>query len=147
MLYKINKKDRLYVIREGTGFSCLGFDVCERFILKLLIYTNRTDKIPKIGTKAHYNLYCSLIKTGQEHSERYGSRCLSELTPQLISLEEHSVKVVDCYDEIREFKVGVSTGWMPAHLEIEPGEDGGGVVTGTPFKSIVDLGIATKTRK
>lgn len=134
-----NKEQSLYVIPAEGGFTCLGFDVCLERIKKYAgdLGLDIDQANIERGSIAAYQYYRSLVKAIADRFNKTGKRCNTDLTPQLIGLEGKRIEVVDCYDEKRRFWVGKSTGWIPIHLEIEKrSDDGGGGVTGTPFKSI-----------
>jgi hypothetical protein len=134
-----NKEQQLYVIPEGTGYNCLGFDVCLERIkgyaadLGLDVDQAQMER----GSMSAYQYYQSLIAALYERHKRTGQRCNVELTPQLIGLEGKRVEVTDRNGETRSFWVGKSTGWIPIHLEVaRRNSTGGGGVTGAPFKSV-----------
>jgi hypothetical protein len=136
----------LYVIRESHGYSCLGFDVCERRIQGYAAWlASEGVELPESvqvaeprGTIARYDQYRALSAAIFAHYRATGRRCDAELTPQLIGLEGKRVEVVDSYGERRRFQVGRSTGWIPPiHLELSSSAaHGGGPVTGSPFQSV-----------
>jgi hypothetical protein len=135
---KINQEQRLYVISEGQGYTCLGFDVCEQRSRRLAEWLKETStEIPAPGTEEAYQHYRDLLeKTGTICKSR-GIRCPVELAPQLCGLERRRVEVVDCYGETRRFWVGNSTGWLPIHLEVKRSDSTGGIaVSGTPFQRV-----------
>lgn len=141
MITTINKKDRLYICHCDGGFTCLGFDVCERKIKALGDELKRLGwALPapaKVGTVERYEQLAKMENDARLYNERSGYRFGCELCPQLIGLERCRVEVVDCYGERRRFWVGKSTGWIPCHLEIlKRTSSGGGAVTGAPFKSV-----------
>lgn len=139
----INAEQRLYVIRNSHGYSCLGFDYLESRMAGYVEYL-ASRGLPLIlapdsapGTVARYAEYESAVAAIHGHFKRTGERCDSELTPQLKGLEGKRVEVVDSYGETRRFKVGKSTGWIPCHLEIASDRlHGGGPVYGSPFRSV-----------
>lgn len=67
-----------------------------------------------------------------------GWKSNSELIPQLIGLEHKKVKVVTHDNITKTFIVGISTGFIPCHLEIKRKNSSGGLqVNGAPFKSVL----------
>ena len=140
----VNKEQRLYVIPEGSGYSCLGFDVAFNRTLAIrkelgLPCVAGTDapSADNIGTLAGYAEYTDAEAAAREYHYRTGKRLECELTPQLIGLEGKRVEVIDRHGDKRRFQVGRSTGWMPIHLEIARRTSHGGVaVTGAPFQSV-----------
>ncbi len=138
----INAERELYVIDCGSGYTCLGFHVCEEWTngVKKFLRENGAavprGSAPK-GTIEAYDYHQRVMDAGQALCRERNIRCNFHLTPQLIGLEGKRVEVVDKYGETRRFIVGKSTGWMPAHLEIKTiRSDGGGCVTGAPFVSV-----------
>lgn len=143
MTITINQEQRLYVIPDGYGYSCLGFDVCERRTAAieawLLSRGVRADLVNHgvTGTALAYETYETLCRLASEQYQLTGVKCPIELTPQLIGLEGNRVEVVDCHGDKRRFYVGRSMGHIPVHLEMKTRRShDGGAVTGAPFKSV-----------
>lgn len=134
----VNQDQGLFVIPcQGGGFTCLGFDVCFAWSTKLAIELGLT--VPMQSRKAElgaYEYYQYLVGAASEKNKRTGWRSQTQLTPQLIGLEGKRVEVRDCYGEIRRFKVGKSTGFIPCHLELARANSFGGAVTGAPFQYV-----------
>lgn len=140
---KLNTEQKLYVIPCGGGYSCLGFDVADKWARAAANEMQRPDLLPKSkpGTLRHYAEYVRTIDAARELNARTGRRLNYELTPQLIGLENKRVEVVDCYGETRRFYVGKSTGFIPCHLEISRrNSHGGPAVMGAPFKAVRVVG-------
>lgn len=142
----INHDQELYVIGDGSGYSCLGFDVCieriERIRLELEM---RGQKLPPEYTVARgdiatYDTYIILLGILQKQCEADDERAVCGLSPQLTGLEGHRVEAVTHYGETRRFIVGKSTGWMPCHLEILTRRSSGGGAAEMEYKSVRDLG-------
>lgn len=53
-LHSINKEQGLYVLRCGTGYTCLGFQVCEDRNRKLSAELKIHLTGARLGTKKHY---------------------------------------------------------------------------------------------
>jgi len=138
----LNVEQELYVLDCGSGYTCLGFDVCLERAAKIAEWLTAEGikfKTPEAerGTLEAYARYTRVLQMADEHCQKTRKRCPAELTPQLVGLEGKRVEVTDKYGETRRFYVGKSTGWMPCHLEIERrNSSGGGGVTGAPFKSL-----------
>lgn len=136
----LNKESKLYWIKEGNGYSALGFDVCikrRNDLAKELDLPQYTKE--RKGTLKAYKEYESLIEVARlKHNKSNGRwRSQSELTPELIGLEGKRVEVINSWGEKSRFIVGKSTGFIPIHLEIKRTDSmGGGAVMGSPFKSI-----------
>lgn len=127
MLNKINQDQRLYVTKCGPGYSCLGFDVCERRIRNIAAWLGAPVPKSEIGTAERYRYYETLCAWGFTWSAYSKDRCNADLSPQLIGLEGKRVEVTLPDGDRSRFWVGKSTGWFPIHLEIQSQRsDGGG---------------------
>jgi hypothetical protein len=138
-LESINADQGLYVLREGRGFTCLGFEVCERRTLALaaelaqqrfpidlgLIQTTK-------GTARAYLAYETLLAMAAKHHQATGYRFKCELEPKLEGLEGKRVEVTHPDGTKEKFKVGKSTGFIPAHLAIKSRNASGGGVAYIP---------------
>ena len=143
----LNEKERLFVIPCDEGYTCLGFDVCERrsvalaaWIQGVSVGTEVIFKLPPeapVGTLQAYDRYKQLLDIAGGICRVVDWRCPILLTDSLIGLEGKLVEVTDCWGAIRRFRVGKSTGWCPIHLEIKkPGDCDGSAVVGTPFERV-----------
>lgn len=169
-LHSINHDQKLYVFKEGGGYSCLGFDVCKQRAIAYLQWLqgdrekrfNKTNEALIRAVSGH-KLDCkALLRELEDCSlERrleiyeaaqavihanyvaHHERCPVELSPQLIGLEGKLVEAVTTWDETVRFRVGKSTGWIPIHLEIEEGEDGG-VAASKEYKLVNVIGETSK---
>lgn len=139
-----------YLLSEGGGVSCLGFEVAERWRAETLEWL-RAEGFKGIcgpmlystdlGTPWAFAAYRATMRAGADYSAATGRRCESELVPQLKGLEGKRVEVVDRHDYRRRFYVGKSTGWRPCHLAITSRRSSGGEpVYGAPFKSVAFVG-------
>lgn len=72
--------------------------------------------------------------------QRVRCRSADNLSPQLIGLERKRVEVVDTFDEKRRFYVGMSTGWIPCHLEVKTRASSGGYGCDKQYKSVTVVG-------
>ena len=134
---RINRKERLYVIPEGKGYSCLGFDVCANRSHKMAEWLNVAVQPTRRGSIAAYAEYERLTELCHVNYETTHERCPVELTPQLVGLEGKRVEVVSAWGERMRFYVGKSTGWMPIHLAVARRDSTGGCgVVGAPFQSV-----------
>ena len=139
-LVKANPEQRLYVIRETNGYSCLGFDVCYKWANALAEEMDETMYVHPIGTEAAYMEYKRLVNLARKRHLENGWRSCSQLTPQLIGLEGWRVEVVNKWGQKERFIVGKSMGFIPCHLAIARRDSSGGAaVCGAPFKSIRKL--------
>lgn len=123
----IDPTQELYVIHQGDGFSCLGFDVVldriERYALNLF-----TDPPTVVrGSRDAYDTMRVLMDALKKVYDETGEQAVADLSMQLLGLEGCRVEVVDREgDEPRRFIVGKSTGWLPIHLEIARRDSSGG---------------------
>ena len=136
----VNREQALYVIPEGDGYSCLGFDVVMQRFDRLAAELRRECHDLSIapfslhlrGTLEGYHLYRALVERARLTGKRF--RC--ELTPQLEGLEGNRVEVETLYGETRRFIVGKSTGWLPIHLEIKTRASTGGMGAEREYRSV-----------
>jgi len=137
-MIKINQKQRLYVIPEGKGYTCLGFQVCKKWtegLHKELLqqysnykYTALSKQKPKQGTYNAYSHYQELLDLARGVNNLTGYRFTYQLEPRLIGLEGKRVEITDKEGTKRRFYVGKSTGFVPVHLEISKRNSTGGDV-------------------
>ena len=131
-LHSINREQRLYVMRSGSGFSCLGFDVAEKRRRALWAWVGQESPEIRKGSKKHFADYSAAMAAASRYSDSLKARgardwrCPIELTPALVGLEGRRVAVIQDGEEISRFWVGKSTGWMPIHLEIKRRNSMGG---------------------
>jgi hypothetical protein len=135
MLHSINTEQRLYVLTEGNGYSCLGFDVAQQRMERLAAEMGTPVPAAEPGTEAHYLAYSQLHSAAAASEKRFNC----ELSPQLKGLEGYRVEVIADYDETRRFIVGKSTGWLPCHLEIARRTSYGGGAAERHYKSVRTL--------
>ena len=118
----INRKQRLYVIPAGKGYSCLGFDVCFNRSSRLAVELGLPVTTARKGTLAVYAAYRALADEVKHRHDATGFRSTTELTPELVGLEGKRVEIIHRWPsgEIAKerFQVGRSTGWIPCHLAI-----------------------------
>lgn len=122
----INAEQKLYVIPQGEGFSCLGFDVCEKRSAALAKEMNEKRIITLPGTIEHYNDYLRLIEIARKKNQATGWRSNSELTPEFIGHEREQVKITQRDGITRTFYIGKSSGFIPVHLEVSRVNSSGG---------------------
>ena len=67
--YSINREQRLYVIKSGSGFSCLGFDVAHKRTLAMAQWLWRADLEPpaRRGTLKAWNTYQAALALSLIH--------------------------------------------------------------------------------
>lgn len=130
-----NHDQRLYVIRSGNGFSCLGFDVAEKrrkaYLRWLGVGDIGLETIgAEVGDVAAYAAYLDALDAVLAECRRSGRRCEVELIPALIPYEGSRVEVSYPDGEggtyRTRFIVGKSTGPIPIHLEIKRRDSSGG---------------------
>ena len=137
----LNKQSRLYVIENGNGYSCLGFDVLEKrytaLASELIAEGFSVPKAARRGTLKRYAQYQNLVDFARDLNTRTGWRSNSELTPELIGLEGRRVEVITKSGDKARFQVGKSTGFIPCHLMIARANCyGGPAVYDAPFQSV-----------
>ena len=127
-LKSINPEQRLYVISTGKGYSCLSFDVAEKWRQQVAAYVGDAKLAAPVplGTAEHYAAYLAAMSAGADHAKQTGTRDESELIPALRGLEGKRVEVTTPDGEKSRFWVGKSTGWRPIHLEIKTRASSGG---------------------
>jgi len=113
----LNKIQKLYVLSNPVGVSCIGFDVLIRRATALAKELGQTFSEKK-GTLKAYHAYQGLLKIAAKKNSKTGWRSKSELTTSLIGLENEKVEGMYFGEKIR-FIVGKSTGYVPAHLIIK----------------------------
>lgn len=127
----------VYVVREGNGYSCHGFDVVEDLTKRYAGWLGEDPPASEKGTLEAYAAYREIVQEVVDKCHREKTRCTVELTPQLVGLEGKRVEVVDRHGEKRRFWVGKSTGDIPIHIEINNTRSmGGPAVMGAPFNSV-----------
>lgn len=141
-LHSINAEQRLYVLKCGAGYTCLGFDVAEKRRKAYLGWLGNGDLGlatigASVGTAEAYSAYCDALDAVLAACRRTGVRCEVELTPALVGLEGKRVEVTTPSGERSRFYVGKSTGPIPIHLEIESRRDHGGGAAYVPEGSTV----------
>ena len=140
MLHSINHEQRLYVLPCGNGYTCLGFDVAQRWAAGVNAWLPEDKRQPLSaapGTAEHYAQYEAIMAAGAAHNLATRQRCPVQLSRQLIGLEGKRVEVVTPTGERSRFYVGKSTGWMPIHLEIKTRRSSGGCGVYVPDGSTV----------
>jgi hypothetical protein len=138
MLDSINHEQKLYILKCGDGFSCLGFENAEKKRATVQAWLGSPPiEAPALGTPEHFAAYEQAMKDGANFAAKTGQRCLLELSPLLVGLEGKRVEVTTPSGEKSRFYVGRSTGWMPCHLEIKTRRATGGGAVYVPEGSSV----------
>ena len=130
MLSSINYEQKLYVLKCGDGFTCLGFEYAAKQAEKVNNWLPLGVQIPatlkgELGSNEAYEYYEQVMRTGGAYAAKSGKRCEADLIPQFKGLEGMRVEVTEAGGEKRKYRIGKSTGWMPCHLEMQKGQDGG----------------------
>lgn len=142
MLHSIDKARRLYVLNHGTGYTCNGFDYLNKqaTALRDWYFEQDSQAIPQIparvGTKKHFEACQKVITQVSRYCNHKKIKCPAQLSPQLKGLEGRRVEVETLYGEIRRFNVGLSTGWLPIHLEVARANSTGGISAEQQYKSV-----------
>lgn len=155
-LWKANFEERTYYIRCDDGYSCLGFEVCQKWTEGIAKWLGIfPPPVNIVGTAQYYAEYLRLCQLGERKHANTGLRCNALLHPDLIGLEGKLVEVTQ-QNEKRRFVVGKSTGWMPTHLEldlndlVEAQENypiGGSAVSVTSYDFIRVISVSAKQSK
>ena len=119
-LHSINLEQGLYIIKCGTGYTCLGFDFAHNLAVKLAEWLKRPELAPTapLGTAEHWSQYGDARDAANAYCVAHDVRCPVELDARLIGLERKRVEVTSPDGGKTRFWVGKSTGWMPCHLAI-----------------------------
>lgn len=145
----VNAEQEVYVIPNGGGYSCYGFDntldEIDRITTELVGrgVMGETDAATVVklsqGMRGNLGVYQSLLNLRQRLKavcEAQGDTAVCGLSPQLVGLEGYRVEVEDMHGETRRFIVGKSTGWLPIHLEIARRDSSGGMGASREYKSV-----------
>lgn len=132
-----NDEQGVFVIPTSGGYTCLGYEVCERRTMALANEMKVQVKAVSKGTIEAYEEYLRMCEMASDRNAATGWRSESELIPEFIGNEGRKVRVVTSYGETMTYTIGKSTGYIPCHLMImRSNAMGGGAVVGHPFKSI-----------
>lgn len=114
---ELNRKDKLYILKCGKGFSCLGFDVLERRAQRLAneLGLPWTKNPP---SKKQYQIYQSLLDRAYSIFVNTGKRMTCELHPALHGVVGERIEVTFKNGSKERFQVGRSTGWIPIYLRL-----------------------------
>lgn len=127
----------LFCIPAGSGYTCLGFDVCIDRTKRLTDWLGLPEPTATRGTLESYAEYQHAHDAARQHCADHDLRCPVDLSPQLIGLEGKRVEVVDAWNpKPRRFNVGKSTGWLPCHLEIHNSRSTGGMAAQREYVSV-----------
>lgn len=124
-LHSINKEQKLYVLSEGKGFSCYGFDVVMRRGNSLAQELNESFNVRK-GTRKAYEEFRRLIEVARQKNITTGWRSKSELFAPFIGNEGRRVEIEYTWGEKERFIIGKSTGWIPCHIMCKRIDSNGG---------------------
>ena len=150
----VNGDQNLFVIKNGMGFSCFGFDNCYKDSLQLSQMLNRPDLAPKIEDKGkvrQYQNYQTLISIasnsgdlGTWFSPGTDSKVKNILNTAINDHSKLRIFYGDCVtgrtwmDEFDMYgRIGRSCGTLKIPLLIEDGEMGGsGILTDRIIKIV-----------
>jgi hypothetical protein len=94
----------------------------------------------KRGTRQAYDVFRNLMDALEKTVKEQGDHAVADLCPQLAGLEGHRVEVMDVGSmRKRRFRVALSHGWLPVHMEI-PGHGYEGQPARPAYDSVKDLG-------
>ena len=118
----VNEEQRLYVIPTGYGYTCLGFDVCERrrhaLAEELIGYGLKPPVGEGVGTIGNYRAYDETRAMAAKLFRDTGKRCVCELHPMLKGSVGVRVKATYADGHVERFIVGRSTGWTPVYIKL-----------------------------
>jgi len=125
-LIKINHEQRLYVIECGKGYTCLGFDVLERWASRLANALGSYWDSSKPDSAQKYEAYTRLTDFAHTLFMKTGIPIQCELHPAFHGLLHKRVEIL--YEDGRKerFRVGQSTGWVPVYLKLHNSRSKGG---------------------
>lgn len=133
---KINRQQKLYVIPEACGYSCLGWKVCIDRINRLAKDLGEPATVKRAGSLHNYRELRRLENLARDRFAASGTRSKAELSPQLVGLEGRRVEAVTTSGDTKRFIVGRSTGWIPIHLEIARRNCNGGPPADLRYASV-----------
>lgn len=138
---EVTKSDEqeLYVIPQGKGYSCLGYDVALNRLRAG--YLELCEQMPTVerGSLEAYEALRTMENRFREMNRRSGYRARYELQSQLIGLEGKRVEVLQD-GRTRRFIVGKSVGPIPIHLEIARRDSTGGMGACGPYDYVRVVG-------
>jgi hypothetical protein len=117
-LHSINHEQRLYVLTEGKGYTCLGFDYAEKRRVAVLKWLGQDVTPVEVGTEDAYKAYEAALAAGRQHNTTTGKMCPADLIPQLDIYVGWRVEVRSTDGTKRRFNVSRSTGWVPCNIEV-----------------------------
>ena len=152
----LNREQRLYVIADGGGFSCLGFDNARGHadqIARRLRQPDLAFTAEEHDTLAGYRKYQAATRAWGQSALTHDTYFDPGTHPDVIKVLEacrktrRQVRLI--YGDTRngqtwfdEFdvvgRIGRSTGWLKVPLLIEAGEAGGGAILTACLLCIID---------
>jgi hypothetical protein len=148
----VNEDQKLYVISTPEGTSCFGFENAARETAALALWMQRKELLPKAssyGTLQGYESYQEILKITRTFMLDNGiRRCPVALTPELLGKEGARVEVplAGQTPNCKRFLVGMSTGWMPCHLELSRDNSTGGHAVSGPFTKVDVIRQSTRSK-
>jgi hypothetical protein len=128
----------VFVIPCGNGFSCYGFDNCERETKALGEEMGVPFTLFKKDTLKAYRENKRLTEIARQKNATTGWRSQTGLYKPFIGHEGKRVEVTYTNGTKSRFIIGKSTGWIPCHLEIKRKDShGGGGVCRDLIKSFI----------
>ena len=122
----INNEQELYVIPEGKGYTCLGFDVTIKRIKLLAEELHLPYNNLNRGSIEAYETYLNIVEIARQKFINSGWRSTSDLYSPFIGHEGKRVEVTYTWDEKERFYIGKSTGFIPCHIMIKKSNSTGG---------------------
>lgn len=147
---QINHDSELYVIERGENdFRVLFFDQCieliELYSMELAgrgVIDEHYGEQPTRTMRGSMGAYDTMriLEERLIAALPEGETAVAALSPDLFGLEGHRVEVTTVDGETRRFRVGLSEGPIPVHLEITDWTDKGRKPAAREYESVRDLG-------
>ena len=129
-LERIDRARRLYVLREGHGYSCRGFDIAHAEAARVAAWLGIPGPSARPGTRKAFGEWGGILDAARARHDMTGERCPTEMCPALTGLEGWRVVARRPDGSTDRFIVGRSTGWAPIHLRIAKRNSSGGLGIG-----------------
>lgn len=136
-LDKINHDQRLYVIRESGGYSCLGFKVADKRGRAYAAWAGVEFPAADIGTAEHFAAYEGALRAVLGMCRETGRPCDVELIPELDRWYGWRVEVRHPDGTTERFNVGRSMGPIRINLALHNRRSIGGPAAWFPPGSTV----------
>jgi hypothetical protein len=115
-----DEDQQLFVIKNSTGITTLGFEKCAEWTTALALWLDRPAMQPTqgvFGTDRGYQKYEAVLAAAKAHCKAAGDRCPVLLTPELLGKEGAVVEIYGKNGYQCRVTVNCSQGWMPIHID------------------------------